>query len=236
MSQNKTKILLVEDEPNFGTVLKSYLQLAKYEVDWCMNGKEAFSKFQAEEYQLCILDVMMPEMDGFTLGKELKSIQPNLPFIFLTAKSLKEDILKGFKIGAQDYLTKPFDSDVLLEKIKVILHRFENNATLKPLDDILVIGKYTFQPRNRKLTFHEKTFKLSPKENELLIELYKYSNQVLPRKHALKKIWGDDNYFTGRSMDVYIAKLRKYLKSDKNVEIENIHGNGFQLRINTKNS
>lgn len=226
------KILLVEDEPNFGEVLKGYLQLAKYKVDWCKNGKEAYSKFQNEEYQLCILDVMMPEMDGFTLGKELKRIKPQLPFIFLTAKGLKEDILKGFKIGAQDYLTKPFDSDVLLEKIKVILDRNVSAVEEAVTMNEIQIGNYTFFPLKRKLLSPQKENKLSPKENQLLTELCKYKDQVLSRKDALIKIWGDENYFTGRSMDVYIAKLRKLLKEDEKIEIENIHGMGFQLRIN----
>lgn len=233
-STEPIKILLVEDEPNFGAVLKSYLQLAKYEVDWCLNGKEAFSKFQNEEYKLCILDVMMPEMDGFTLGKELKKLKPDLPFIFLTAKGLKEDVLKGFKIGAQDYLTKPFDSDVLLEKIKVILNRFQHLQPAVKLSSEISIGNYLFLPNKRKLLLNEIERKLSPKESELLSELCKNKNQVLSRKYALEKIWGDDNYFTGRSMDVYIAKLRKYLKDDNSVEIENIHGNGFQLRVNNQ--
>lgn len=230
MSRTKTKILLVEDEPNFGAVLKNYLQLAHYEVDWCLNGKEAFSKFQSQNYQLCILDVMMPEMDGFTLGKEMKALQPQLPFIFLTAKGLKEDILKGFKIGAQDYLTKPFDSDVLLEKIKVILNRFEQHDTPLPLAEEIHIGKYRFLPQKRQLTFQTNRFRLSPKENNLLLELCRHRNSLLARTYALETIWGDDNYFTGRSMDVYIAKLRKYLNMDSDIEIETIHGSGFILR------
>lgn len=231
MSSEKVKLLLVEDEPNFGTVLKSYLQLAKYEVDWCKNGKKAFSKLQNESYQLCILDVMMPEMDGFTFAKELKRTRPEIPFIFLTAKGLKEDILKGFKLGAQDYLTKPFDSDVLLEKIKVVLNRFNALATSIPLKSEIQIGKYLYYPGKRKLVLNENEQKLSPKENELLTELIKHTNTVLSRKQSLEKIWGDDNYFTGRSMDVYIAKLRKYLKEDQTIEIENIHGSGFMLKI-----
>jgi len=230
--QSEIKILLVEDEPNFGEVLKSYLQLAKYKVDWCKNGKEAYSKFQNKQYNLCILDVMMPEMDGFTLGIELKKLRPELPFIFLTAKNLKEDILRGFKIGAQDYLTKPFDSDVLLEKIKVILNRFQTSYDKKTVEKELTIGQYQFKPIKRKLILNGIEHKLSPKENDLLLELCKNENQVLTRKNILLKIWGEENYFTGRSMDVYIAKLRKLLKNDVRIEIENIHGKGFQLRVN----
>ena len=226
---NKIKILLVEDEPNFGTVLKSYLQLAKYDVDWCKNGKEAFSKIKTQNFQLCILDIMMPEMDGFTLGKEIKYNNPNLPFIFLTAKGLKEDILKGFKIGAEDYLTKPFDSDILLEKVRVILERKKGSITTIQLKEEIQIGKYYFLPNVRKLKFENDEIKLSPKENALLIELLNYKNNVMPRSVALEKIWKEDNYFTGRSMDVYIAKLRKHLISDSSIKIETIHGNGFEL-------
>lgn len=227
--ENKIKILLVEDEPNFGAVLKSYLQLAKYEVDWCKNGKEAFSKIKSKNFHLCILDIMMPEMDGFTLGKEIKETNPNLPFIFLTAKSMKEDVLKGFKIGAEDYLTKPFDSDILLEKIRVILDRKMTETPSVQLNKEIEIGKYTFYPTVRKLKLKDTEIKLSPKENALLIELLNYGNNVMPRSIALKKIWKEDNYFTGRSMDVYIAKLRKHFAADNSIKIENIHGNGFEF-------
>lgn len=232
--KDQLKILLVEDEPNFGTVLKSYLQLAKYEVDWCCNGKEAFSKFQNTPYDLCILDVMMPEMDGFSLAKEIKRLKPNLPFIFLTAKGMKEDILKGFKLGAQDYLTKPFDSDVLLEKIKVIITRNSVVASTAQNNEVIKIGEFGFTPSKRKLSRLEKTRKLSPKESDLLLALSQHRNNVLPRKYTLETIWGEDNYFTGRSMDVYIAKLRKYLKEDPSITIENIHGNGFELRVDNQ--
>jgi DNA-binding response OmpR family regulator len=224
------KILLVEDEPNFGAVLKSYLQLAKYEVDWCKNGKEAFSKFQNQVYSICILDVMMPEMDGFMLGKEIKKINPELPFIYLTAKGMKEDILKGFKIGAEDYLTKPFDSDILLEKIKVVINRKNRKPEATVIQSELRIGQYLFLKEQRKLIFGNESQKLSPKESQLLLELALNKNKILSRSQALTKIWGEDNYFTTRSMDVYIAKLRKYLSKDPSIEIENIHGNGFQLK------
>lgn len=229
--KEKVKILLVEDEPNFGTVLQSYLQLANYEVDWLENGKKAYSKFQAYNYDMCILDVMMPEMDGFTLAEAIHKLKPETPFIFLTAKGMKEDMLRGFKAGAQDYLTKPFDSDVLLEKIRVILERNDfKQAAQSPNEDIQ-IGQYIFNPERRKLLFNGVEQKLSPKEASLLFELCHFKNQLMPRKNALEKIWGDDNYFTGRSMDVYIAKLRKYLKNDDNIQIQNIHGNGFEFKV-----
>ena len=228
---NSLKILLVEDEPNFGAVLKSYLQLANYKVDWCKNGKEAYSRFKNQQYHLCILDVMMPEMDGFSLGKEIKAVNPQLPFIYLSAKGLKEDVLKGFKIGAEDYLTKPFDSDILLEKIKVIMNRHAANGDIVQLPEEISIGNYRFLPNKRKLYYlQEEIQKLSPKESQLLLELLLQKNTVLKRSEALLKIWGEDNYFTTRSMDVYIAKLRKYLSRDNSITIENIHGNGFQLK------
>ncbi len=230
--KNSAQILLVEDEPNFGAVLKSYLSLANYKVEWVKDGKTAYSKFQNEDFDLCILDIMMPEMDGFSLGREIKRIQPHLPFIYLTAKGLKEDILKGFKLGAEDYLTKPFDSDILLEKIKVVLQRkrsVDKNDSLVKKE--YSIGIYSFKPSVRKLKINEKLIKLSPKESALLFELLKHKNNVMPRTVALSKIWKEDNYFTARSMDVYIAKLRKYFKDDPSIRIENIHGNGFQLVI-----
>lgn len=230
--KKRAHILLVEDEPNFGTILKSYLNLANYQVEWVKDGKHAFSKFQHESFDLCILDVMMPEMDGFHLGSEIKKIKPELPFIYLTAKGLKEDVLKGFKIGAEDYLTKPFDSDILLEKIKVILQRHHSqNESKRETNSKIEIGKYLFHPSSRKLEFDQKSIKLSPKESHLLVELINYKNEVMPRTNALNKIWGEDNYFTARSMDVYIAKLRKYFKGDDSIRIENIHGNGFQLLV-----
>lgn len=225
------KLLLVEDEPNFGAVLKSYLQLAKYEVDWCKNGAEAFSKIKNQEYQLCILDIMMPEMDGFTLAKEIKNLKVGMPFIFLTAKGLKEDILKGFKLGAEDYLTKPFDSDILLEKIRVILDRNKAIESSPKLEEQIAIGNYVFFPSLRKLVIAENEIKLSPKESALLIELIQSKGTILDRSKALEKIWKEANYFTARSMDVYIAKLRKHLSLDDNIRIENIHGNGFELRF-----
>ncbi|MEQ8908428.1 MAG: response regulator transcription factor [Vicingaceae bacterium] len=224
----KPKILLAEDEPNFGAVLENYLRLAQFNVDWCKDGKRAYSKMQNEVYDLCVLDVMMPEMDGFTLAKEIKQQCPTTPFIFLTAKSMKEDVLKGFKLGADDYLTKPFDSDILIEKIKVLLKRRQQTSTSVEATEYQ-IGTYRFKPSSRKLSHPETELRLSPKETALLHELCRYKNEVMIRSEALEKIWGNDNYFTGRSMDVYMAKLRKYLSKDEKVNIINIHGNGFQL-------
>lgn len=232
MTAEQKKILIVEDDFNFGNILKDYLILNDYFVVLAKNGIEGMEKFQKEDFDLCILDVMMPFKDGFTLGKEIREKNENIPLFFLSAKTLKEDVLRGFKIGADDYLTKPFDSEVLLAKIKAILNR--KNFYNVPESDIyeFEIGKFKFNSKLRFLSLsEEEPVKLSPKENQLLRLLVLHINDLLPREMALNKIWRDDNYFTSRSMDVYIAKLRKYLKLDSGVEILNIHGEGFRLVV-----
>lgn len=232
MNAEQKKILIVEDDFNFGNILKDYLILNDYQVVLAKNGIEGMEKFQNENFDLCILDVMMPFKDGFTLGKEIREKNENIPLFFLSAKNLKEDVLKGFKIGADDYLAKPFDSEVLLAKIKAILNR--KNLANFPDTDVFEfeIGKFHFNSKLRFLSFEEESIKLSPKENQLLRLLVLHINDLLPREIALNKIWRDDNYFTSRSMDVYIAKLRKYLKKDDRVEILNIHGKGFRMVVN----
>lgn len=232
MNAEQKKILIVEDDFNFGNILKDYLILNDYFVVLAKNGIEGMEKFQKENFDLCILDVMMPFKDGFTLGKEIREKNETIPLFFLSAKTLKEDVLRGFKIGADDYLTKPFDSEVLLAKIKAILNRI--NFFNVPESDVyeFEIGKFKFNSKLRFLTYgEEESVKLSPKENQLLRLLVLHVNDLLPRELALNKIWRDDNYFTSRSMDVYIAKLRKYLKTDAKVEILNIHGEGFRLVV-----
>ena len=232
MKVENKKILIVEDDTNFGNILKEYLSLNDYAISLAKNGIEGFEKFKKDEFDLCILDVMMPYKDGFTLAKEIREINETVPLIFLTAKNLKEDVLKGFKVGADDYLTKPFDSEVLLAKIKAIMNR--NNAkTLPTSDDFeFTFGDFSFNSKLRFLIYkNEEHIKLSPKENQLLRLLVIHINDLLPREVALNKIWRDDNYFTSRSMDVYIAKLRKYLSADDKVQILNIHGEGFRLVI-----
>jgi two-component system OmpR family response regulator len=232
--QNK-KILLVEDDPNFGTVLKDYLSMNDYDVVHAKNGMEGFEKFKKDNYDLCILDVMMPYKDGFTLAKEIREKNTEVPIIFLTAKALKEDVMKGYKVGADDYLNKPFDSEVLLMKIKAIMQRKTSDSVADSKQFEFVIGRFNLNSKLRFLTFDkEEPNKLSPKENELLRLLALHENDLMPRELALTKIWRDDNYFTSRSMDVYIAKLRKYLKPDEDVEILNIHGEGFRLVIKNK--
>lgn len=227
------KILIVEDDPNFGSILRDYLTLNDYEVTLAKNGIEGLEKFKKEDFDLCILDVMMPYKDGFTLAKEIREKNETVPLIFLTAKSLKEDVLKGFKLGADDYLTKPFDSDVLLAKVKAILNRRVSKTNTVDSDEhLFTIGAFHFNSKLRFLSYQQQDpLKLSPKENQLLRLLVLHLNDLLPRDIALNKIWRDDNYFTSRSMDVYIAKLRKYLRQDPKVEILNIHGEGFRLVV-----
>ena len=224
------KILLVEDDPNFGTVLKDYLALNDYNVTHAKDGIDGLIMFKNSEYDLCILDVMMPRKDGFSLAKDIRATNKEVPIIFLTAKTLKEDVLKGYQVGADDYLNKPFDSEVLLHKIKAILQRKETEKSTENDEFEFTIGKFHFNSKLRHLSYdggeHQK---LSPKESKLLRMLAIHKNDLMPRELALTKIWRDDNYFTSRSMDVYIAKLRKYLKLDEGVEILNIHGEGFRL-------
>ena len=229
ISKNK-QILLVEDDVNFGTVLRDYLQLNGYKVVLARNGLEGFEKFKKNEFDICILDVMMPYKDGFTLAKEIRSKDKTTPIVFLTAKSMKEDVLKGYKIGADDYLTKPFDAEILLKKLEVLILRTEKSVQKSKPKSRIAIGDFIFNPRLRTLTYKKDIpTNLSPKENQLLLMLVETQNDLLSRNKALEEIWNDDNYFTSRSMDVYIAKLRKYLRQDTSVEIANIHGEGFRL-------
>lgn len=226
MMEKKTKILLVEDDPNFGTILKSYLELNDFEVMLKSDGKQGLSAFRSYRFDICILDVMMPEMDGFTLAREIKKLNDKIPLIFLTAKTLKSDVIEGFRTGADDYLTKPFDSELLLYKIKAILKR---NQPDEEMPERYLIGSLNFDFPLRQLKKGDEVIHLSPKEAHLLKMLCDAKNGILLRKDALEKIWETDNYFTTRSMDVFIARLRKYLKSDPALEIINIHGNGFRL-------
>ena len=224
------KILLVEDDPNFGTVLKDYLALNDYNVTHAKDGIEGLIMFKNNDFDLCILDVMMPRKDGFSLAQDIRSKNKEIPIIFLTAKTLKEDVLKGYQVGADDYLNKPFDSEVLLFKIKAILQRKESDTSAENQQFEFNIGGFFFNSKLRHLSVGEdEPQKLSPKESKLLRMLALHKNDLMPRELALTKIWRDDNYFTSRSMDVYIAKLRKYLKNDNTVEILNIHGEGFRL-------
>ena len=228
----KKKILLVEDDNNFGSILRDYLTLHSYETTLAKNGIEGLEKFRKYNYDLCILDVMMPFKDGFSLASDIRSINEEVPLIFLTAKSLKEDVIKGFKIGADDYLIKPFDSEILLFKIKSI---FKRKISLKKATDNKVdyiFSSFRYNSKFRELQFkNDKPVTLSPKEGKLLTILLDNMNDLTTREEALVKIWNDDNYFTSRSMDVYITKIRKYLSKDPKIKIENIHGKGFKFSI-----
>ncbi|MBU6157497.1 MAG: response regulator transcription factor [Bacteroidetes bacterium] len=228
MEPQKNKILLVEDDSNFGSVLKNYLEINDYEVTLERDGRLGLAAFQREKFDICLLDIMMPNMDGFALAEAIRDVDPDVPLFFLSAKTIKDDILTGYKLGADDYITKPFDSEVLLMKIKAFLKRNEETK-IETENTEYDFGSCHFNPKLRALTVAGKTQTLSPKESDLLRMLCDYKNDLLPRETALKKIWGSDTYFNGRSMDVYIAKLRKYLKEDKKIEIVNIHGNGFRL-------
>lgn len=228
MSIKQIRIFLVEDDLSFGSVLKSYLELNDYSVDWIDDGKFAIEHYRKGFFDICILDVMLPHVDGFTIAGEIRKMNPAVPIVFLTAKKLKEDVLKGYGIGADDYITKPFDTEILLAKIKAIISRRDLNDGTK---DLYQIGRFLFNSRLRTLTLGDKELKLSPKEGQLLEMLANNPNALISREMALKRIWGADDYFTARSMDVYVTKLRKYLSEDPDLVIKNIHGAGFQLIV-----
>jgi DNA-binding response OmpR family regulator len=237
MASAHYKILLVEDDQNFGDVLRSYLEMHDYDVTLATDGVLGFDAFKKSNFDLCVFDVMMPRKDGFTLAREIRERDQEVPIIFLTAKTMKDDVLNGFKIGADDYISKPFNSEELLLRIQAVLKRANKNADPRDDQKEFVIGKFHFNYPLRVLTFNEakqdeeSQWKLSPKEAELLKLFCKYVNDVTPRSEALTKIWHEDNYFTARSMDVFVTKLRKYLAKDEAIEIVNIHGNGFQLLV-----
>jgi two-component system OmpR family response regulator len=222
------KIFLVEDDLSFGSVLKSYLEINDFSVDWIDDGKYAVDHFRKGLFDICILDVMLPHVDGFTIANEIRQINNSIPVIFLTAKKLKEDVLRGYGAGGDDYITKPFDTDILLAKIRAIVARLDFQSGTK---DIFEIGKFIFNAKLRTLTAGDDEKKLSPKEAQLLELLAVNPNALISREMALKKIWGNDDYFTARSMDVYITKLRKMLSDDPHLNIKNIHGAGFQLIV-----
>lgn len=230
----KTKLLLVEDDPNLGDILQEYLILKGYDAHLCKDGDEGWNTFKNGNFDLCILDVMLPFTDGFSLAGNIRQINKNVPIIFLTAKGLKEDKLQGFKIGGDDYMTKPFSMEELQLRVEAVLRR------AKPSEDVVIpaksntpseytIGHYQFSPLQQTLQWGDQCIRLTTKETALLKMLCEHKNEVLARDYALKAIWGDDNYFNGRSMDVFITRLRKYLKEDETVEIMNVHGHGYKL-------
>jgi two-component system OmpR family response regulator len=225
---NNIKILLAEDDSNLGNLLRNYLTAKNYETSLYINGNLALDGFSRGVFGLCILDIMMPEMDGLTLAKEIRNANPEIPIIFLTAKNQKEDILEGFKSGADDYITKPFSMEELLYRIEAILRR-TSNISVNKKEDSYLIGGYSFDPRKQLLVYRDQSTKLTTKESELLELLCRHGNEILERNFALKTIWIDDNYFNARSMDVYITRLRKYLRKDPSVNILNVHGKGYKL-------
>lgn len=229
METDKVKVLLAEDDKNLGTILKSYLEAKGYPSTLCVNGQEAFLEFNKNDYDFCIVDVMMPVKDGFTLAKEIRNIDKKVPILFLTAKSMQEDKLKGFEIGADDYLTKPFNMEELLARMEAILRRSSAEDKNSPEGDTYILGKMEFNFVRQTLSMGEEEVKLTSKEAALLKLLCQNLNEVVDRSLALNKIWYDDSYFNARSMDVYITKLRKYLRMDPQIELINVHGVGFKL-------
>ncbi len=224
---NQIRILLAEDDVNLGFLLKQYLNAKSYIADLNNDGVKAYKAFTKNKYDLCILDVMMPNKDGFSLAEDIRAINSKIPIIFLTAKTLKEDVLEGFKIGADDYVTKPFDMEELLLRIEAVLRR--TNTKKEQNKIIFDLGDFVFDSNKQVLIKNKKNVKLTTKESELLKLLCKNINDVLERNYALRKIWKDDSYYSARSMDVYITKLRKHLKSENSIEIINIHGKGYKL-------
>lgn len=225
--EDKLRILLCEDDENLGMLLREYLQAKNYETELCPDGDAGYKAFLKNKYDLCVLDVMMPKKDGFALAQEIRQTNSEIPIIFLTAKTFKEDILEGFKIGADDYITKPFSMEELTFRIEAILRRVRGKKNRE--SNIYKIGSFVFDTQKQVLTRGDEKTKLTTKESELLSLLCAHANEILQRDFALKTIWIDDNYFNARSMDVYITKLRKHLKGDDNVEIINIHGKGYKL-------
>ena len=225
--EEKIKILLCEDDENLGMLLREFLQAKGFNADLFPDGEKGYKAFLKGKYDLCVLDVMMPKKDGFTLAQEIRNVNSEVPIIFLTAKNLKDDVLEGFKIGADDYITKPFSMEELVVRIDAILRRVKGKKDREVT--LFRIGKFTFDTQKQVLVSEDSTQKLTTKESELLALLCSHVNDILERNYALKTIWVDDNYFNARSMDVYITKLRKLLKGDPSIEIINIHGKGYKL-------
>lgn len=229
MATETVKILLAEDDENLGSLLREYLNAKNYVTQLYPDGVQALEAFKKEDFDLCIIDIMMPKMDGFTLAREVRKFNSNTPFIFLTAKTMQEDVIEGFSLGADDYITKPFSMEELLYRIKAILRRTSPEEESEKNRDLYDIGKYKFDANKQLLSIDGKSRKLTTKESELLKLLCNNKNQMLDRNYALRSIWEDDSYFNARSMDVYITKLRKYLKEDPSIQILNVHGKGYKL-------
>ncbi|MBG6130773.1 DNA-binding response OmpR family regulator [Aquimarina sp. EL_43] len=222
-------ILLAEDDFDFGSILKQYLEIHNYKVTWAKDGKEALSIFSEGKFDICVFDVMMPKMDGFTLAEQVVEIDPEIPFVFLTAKKMKEDKIRGLKLGADDYIVKPFEADILVLKLQNILKRTQKIESLK--DEVVKIGKYEFDIVNHQLKLNGESQRLTEKETLLIQYLWEHRNRMIKREDVLKDVWGNDDFFSGRSMDVFISRLRKYFKEDNNVNIESVRGVGLTFSI-----
>jgi DNA-binding response OmpR family regulator len=223
------KILLVEDDMNLGFVIQDLLRMEGYKVHLCKDGKEGLMQFNKDKYDLCLLDVMLPKKDGFSLARDIRKTNEAVPIVFLTAKEMTEDKVEGFKSGGDDYITKPFSHEEFILRVRAVLKRTGSNHTPSPKEEGYVIGKYRFNHRNFELDLSGQKKKLTKKEAEILKLLCEHSGQVLERDLIANMVWGDDSYFVGRSMDVFITKLRKYLSEDETIKITNVHGVGFKL-------
>jgi two-component system, OmpR family, response regulator VicR len=229
LKMDRKNVLIVEDDPNLGQILSEYLEIKGYNTNLCKDGEEGFMAYKDNAFDLCILDIMMPKKDGFTLAKEIREIDKKTPIIFLTAKSMKEDTIEGLKIGADDFMTKPFSMEELLLRMQAVLRRTGDGTDEQEKISVVRLGKFVFDVNNQQLESDGKIIKLTTKESELLKVLVLNKNKTLQRATALKSVWGDDSYFNARSMDVYIAKLRKILKEDASLKIQSVHGEGFKL-------
>nr|WP_321245322.1 response regulator transcription factor [uncultured Psychroserpens sp.] len=225
------RILLAEDDLDFGNILKQYLEISGYKITWAKDGNEALELFKKETFNICVFDVMMPKMDGFTLAEKVIDINPETPFIFLTARKLKEDKIKGLKLGADDYIVKPFEADELVLRLNNILKRTEKAASQLPQEDVITIGNYNFDTNRQELSCNDYIKQLTQKEAELILYLFNHKNQLLKREDILKAVWENDDFFSGRSMDVFISRLRKYFKLDPSISIESIRNVGLEFKV-----
>jgi len=225
------KILLAEDDIDFGAVLKQYLELQNFEVTWAKNGEEALESFQKNSFDICVLDVMMPKLDGFSLAEKMVDLNPEIPFVFLTARNQNEDKIKGLKLGADDYIVKPFEADELVLRLTNIIKRTEKRSLSNAIPNQIEIGLFTFDTKRFELKSIVKTQQLTEKEAYLLLFLFQHKNELLKREQVLKAVWGTDDFFSGRSMDVFISKLRKYLSEDHTISIESIRNIGLEFKI-----
>tara|TARA_R110002050_G_scaffold213131_1_gene349339 strand:+ start:1510 stop:2211 length:702 start_codon:yes stop_codon:yes gene_type:complete len=230
MKTNK-HILLAEDDADFGSILKQYLEVSGFSVEWTKDGEEALEVFTKSNFNICVLDVMMPKLDGFSLAEKIIEINPEIPFVFLTARKMKEDKLKGLKLGADDYIVKPFEADELVLRLNNILKRAQKTSTIINKEEILDIGNYQFNTKRLELKVDNNIQKLTEKEGELIQFLFQHKNQLLKREEILKAVWQNDDFFTGRSMDVFISRIRKYFKEDKSISIESTRGIGLEFKV-----